>query len=177
MRWLYFALGFLAFPTLGVALLLLVRLRSQARPVSITSPQELQSQLRALLESGKHGDTLFVVWLPLGFQLRVYKRVRRTEPDTLWLEVRNSDMNSDHYEATRAALESGRVEFNESLTPVRRRPRRLRITWPSGGPLVVSAASHAISLLESALPSDGSAQRLASRHHPSLWRRRYAAAV
>jgi hypothetical protein len=126
MHWLYyFVLGFLAFPICGLAVLLIVHLRSQARPTEVSSAQDLQSQLRALLETGKHGDTLFILWLPLRFELRVHKRVRKSESDTIWLELRNSDANRAHYEAARKALHTGSVEFVEAVTHARRRPRRL----------------------------------------------------
>jgi len=177
LHWLYFALGFLAFPLIGLLFLVGLRFITQVEPTEVTSGQILQSQLRNLLDTGKHGDTLFIVWLPMRFELRVHKRIRKSKPDTLWLELRNSDTNRSHYTAARSALDASGIEFAETLTQARKRPRRLHITWPSGGPLVVSAASHAISIVQSALPSNEVEHCLASPHHPSIWSRRRTAAV
>ena len=168
-NWLWFAIGFIAFPVAAAVALWLFHRATQVTPTRVSSMIELQEVLRALLAAGHDRETLFVSWLPSGLEVRVTKRSRVSKPSTLDIELRNSGANQAHYQAARDCLTAESIEFDESFTPARRQPKRIRGFWPDGGPFVVSAAAAAISAIASCLPDGQFEGCAASTSDPSQW--------
>jgi len=175
--WTWFILGLIAVPLAAFALTLAMSQLSRVTPTEIASPADLQTLLRALLSAGNDRETMFVVWFPFELEIRVTKRVRRSRPPTLDLELRNSGSNRPYYAAAKAKLEAASIEFVELPTPTRKQPGRLRLDWPEGGPLVVSAVSNAIRVLSTALPSSPESRCAAACQAPHLWRAETTTAV
>ncbi len=170
MGWHWFALGFVAFPIVVVAVMYVVSRLTQTTPTAVNTQADLQSVLRAFLEAGKHNETLFIVWRPVEFEVRVTRRDRKAQRATMDVEVRNSGDNRGYYPQAKTALETAGLEFTESFTPARQQPTRLRLDWPDGGPFVVSALANAIQIVGAALPQSPDSDRLAACQPPSLWR-------
>jgi len=172
-----YLLGILSAPLILIVVALILRRVTEAPPVDVRSNAALQDQLRSLLTAKKSNETIFVVWPECRFVVRVLSRVRKTQPTTLVVQIRNSRDNGACYDAVRSSLVEAEIEFDEKFTPAKHLPSRLRLIWPVGGPATVSAAAHVISVVERCLPDGSNSARVASRHDPNFWLRRRVAAV
>ena len=137
----------------------------EVTPTAIDGPADLHTVLRSFLTAGDDRETLFIVWYPSRFEVRVTKRTREAMPATLDVEVPGSGANSTHYPAARDRLVEESVEFAEEEAP----SEKLLLSWPDGGPFVVSAAANVIGLISGALPRDPDGRCAAACQPPQRW--------
>lgn len=159
--WFSFGLFFLS---IGAFLWVwLAQQPQRVTPVAIDSSSDLHAVLRALLAAGADRETLFVVWFPTRFEVRVRRSARATG-STLAVEFLGTGSNEPHYAGARAALESEGLDFAEES------PRRLHLCWPEGGPFVVSAVAHVLRVIEASLPTAPERRCAAACGAPASWR-------
>ena len=112
-----------------------------------------------------------MVWFPSEFQVRVTRFARAKRRPTLAIEVPDLEPNQDLYAAAKEQLALENLEFTEDAAGRGDSPRALHLTWPDGGPLVISAAAHVIRVLESVLPQGDTPRCAAACASPTRWRK------
>lgn len=136
-------------------------------PTAIENRADMHTVLRALWEAGSLGETLFIVWFPSRFEVRVTRHAGERGP-TLEIEIRSAGHNATSYAGVRQRFVAEAVEFVEEGRE--RRGRRLWVSWPEGGPFVVSAAAHVLAVLGAALPESPDVRCSAACSSPEQWR-------
>ncbi len=133
----------------------------------ITSQQGLQVRLRQFLQLGHPCRTLFVKDVRTDFLMRVVRSNRKRSPNTLTLEVRNSDATAKWYLGVRRVLQEQGLEYIEKLTPKRRQPKHFRMRHQQGGPLAVSFISHMVATIHRAIHGDVDMHYLVATYEPA----------
>jgi hypothetical protein len=168
MNWIFFLFGFLAFPVAIVLFVLYLKARNTAIPTRIKKAIDLQTMLRNHLTDGKSNDLLYLVSAEEQLLIRIEKKSRKTKSDTLAVELRNSDTNQAKYPMVRERLQNSGIEFEEKYTPKQQKPKCIRITYPEGGAVVVSAACTALEAMLN-LKNTYEPGVLISNRDPLLW--------
>ncbi len=144
-----------------------MRRKFQKRPARIKSPSDLQPFLKALAQQQEEA-TLFVRSEAPEFTIRISNKVYKKRPSVLILEIRNVDANRDHYEAACEALQNQGPDFEEILSPKKRKRSRARIRVEHG----TFASSAIVSAVGAVFDSAGvkkSTTLLVSEVDPCLW--------
>ena len=147
MNWLYFILGFFAFPTAIVLFVFFHKARNTTIPIRINKTADLQAMLRKFMTESNNNDLLYVVCSEEKLLIRIKKSTRKLKSDTLAVELRNNSTNQTFYPLVRERLCDSGIEFEENFTPNTQKPKCIRITYPEGGVIVITAVCTALTTM------------------------------
>ena len=145
MNWVFFVLGFLAFPLLVAPILLRYGKNwvwiPPDKPAHVDTVVGLQPFVKRLMKRGGDGDQLFVRSCDPQFLVRIRKRLYKTKPAVLEIEIRASDANAIYFVNVRDALVDEGYHLRQRQTPKLNKPKDLRISFDVGAFAPAAVAS------------------------------------
>jgi hypothetical protein len=171
MNWLFFIVGFISCCSLVILFLILVNHVNKIEPVMINEGNNLHDIIAGLYRKGKNGDTLFILDRTSGFSIRIIKIERKAKEDTLKVEIRATDQNAERYLFAKEALSNEGFEFEEELTPKRKRPSRICLKNDQGGIYIIPSIVKTVSKVMISINSKKELDVLAGYKDPFFWKK------
>jgi hypothetical protein len=156
---------------LVVLFLIWINHSNKVEPIAIDDANKLHDIIGRLYRKGKNGDVLFILDRISKFTIRIIKIERKTKEDTLKVEIRASDKNSEGYLTAKDALSDEGLEFEEILSPKLKRPSRIYLKNADGGIFLIPTLVKAISRVLIAINKSNEIDALASHKDPFFWKK------
>lgn len=171
MNWISFIVGFISCFALVILFLILANRLNKVDPIMIHEANKLHDIIGRLYRKGKNGDILFLLDRISRFSIRIIKMERKTKEDTLKVEIRASDKNAEGYLFAKEALSNEGFNFEEELTPKRKRPSRIYLKNDEGGIYVIPSIVKAVSKVMMSVNSKKELDVLAGYKDPLFWKK------
>lgn len=181
MEWLYFLLGFIAFPVVALILMKIIAqftgnyvgpfaLFPKVYPSHIDSYMDIQPIIKNFVSKGKDNSNFFILSKNPKFKIIVIKRIYKQKEPTLTLEIRNSDSNKTHFSSVKSKIVSSKIKFSERFTPRLKQPKDIRIKFEMKSIIETAAVSNMIKMVYETINTNISEGLFVSDQDPIFWK-------